>query len=145
MILKFTGQLSQIMGEEARLRSWEDAIGLKYTQGHQSMSGEVPVTLMEVVDTEKAQKYLNHPSVEILTEDDADLILTEKMDKVTYKKYDDALYGANIQKKIQDGTLDIDAMRPEWTDQKELEYLYNLGISGIKRHEHKTKKFKEMK
>lgn len=144
MILKFNKSLLEIMGKDAR-KDWEPECGLRYYQGHQLIKDDISITIMEVVDTEKAQKYLNHPSVEILTEDDADLILTEKMDKVTYKKYDDALYGANIQKKIQDGTLDIDAMRPEWTDQKELEYLYSLGISGIKRHEYKTKKFKEMK
>lgn len=138
-ILKFTGNLLDIMGDDAR-KIWKKDCGLKFHDGHQS--GEEEITLMEVIDEVKASKYYELEGVEVINETQANEILTAKMDKISYKKYDEALYGANIQKKIKDSVLDIDKMLPEWTEEQELEHLYNIGISGIKRKEIVVKKFK---
>jgi len=137
-ILKFTGQLSDIMGEDAS-KNWTKECGLKFHNGHQN--AEEGITLMEVIDEEKASKYYELVGVEVLNETQADVVVAEKMDKVSYKKYDNELYGANIQSKISKGLLDIDVLLPEWTDQQELECLYNSGISGIKKDDVKVKKF----
>lgn len=137
-ILKFTGQLIDIMGDDAR-KNWEKDCGLKFHEGHQNT--EEHIILMEVINEIKALKYYDLTGVEIIDEFQANIILVEKMDKINYKKYDDALYGANIQKKITDNILNIDEMLPTWTEQEELEYLYNQGISGIKKNEVVVKKF----
>jgi len=137
-ILKFTGQLSDIMGEDAR-KDWVKECGLKFHNGHQNT--EEGITLMEVTDETKASKYYDLVGVEVLNETQADKVVAEKMDKVSYKKYDNELYGANIQSKISKGALDIDVLLPEWTEKQELEHLYNLGISGIKKDDVKVKKF----
>jgi len=137
-ILKFTGQLSDVMGEDAR-KDWAKECGLKFHNGHQN--AEEGITLMEVTDEEKANKYFALEGVEVLNETQADKVVAEKMDKVNYKKYDNELYGANIQSKISKGLLDIDVLLPEWTEKQELEYLYNSGISGIKKDDVKVKKF----
>jgi len=137
-ILKFTGQLSNIMGADAS-KNWTKECGLKFHNGHQNT--EEGITLMEVIDEEKANKYYALVGVEVLNETEADLVVAEKMDKVSYKKYDNELYGANIQSKISKGLLDIDVLLPEWTEKQELEYLYNSGISGIKKDDVKVKKF----
>jgi len=140
-VLKFTGELLDIMVEDAR-KNWSKDCGLKFHNGHQN--AEDQITLMEVIDESKASKYYKLEGVEILNEEQANEILTTKMDRIIYKKYDEALYGANIQKKIGDATLDIDKMLPSWTDQEELEHLYSKGISGIKRKEIVVEKFKEL-
>jgi hypothetical protein len=141
-ILKFNGQLIDIMGEKDARANWEIALGLKAHSGHQNT--EEGISLMEVVDEAKAQKYLNHPQVEVLTPEQADTLIAAKMDKVTYKVTSENLMGANLNKKIADGTLDIDQMNPAWNEQEELEYLYNQGISGIKKSEFKAKRFVEV-
>ena len=137
-ILKFTGQLLDIMGEDAS-KNWTKECGLKFHNGHQNV--EEGITLMEVTDETKANKYYELDGVEVLNETQADKVIVEKMDKVSYKKYDNELYGANIQSRISKGLLDIDVLLPEWTEKQELEYLYNLGISGIKKDDVKVKKF----
>ena len=142
-ILKFTGQLSDIMGEDAR-KDWVKECGLKFHSGHQN--AEEGITLMEVTDEEKASKYYELVGVEVLNEKQADKVVAEKMDKVNYKKYDNELYGANINEKSKDKSkLDLDAMLPEWTEQEELKHLYNLGISGIKKDDVKFDKFTQLK
>lgn len=138
-ILKFNGQLLDIMGDTDARSNWQTKLGLKIHSGHQST--EEGITLMEVIDEDKAVKYLSHPDVEVLTPEEANAILAEKMDKVIYKRYDDALYGANISKKITEGSLDIEKMLPEWDEKQELEYLYNQGVSGIKKIGVKVDKF----
>jgi hypothetical protein len=139
-ILKFNGQLIDIMGEKDARANWETALGLKAYSGHQNT--EEGITLMEVVDESKAQKYLDHPQVEVLTPEQADTLVADKMDKVTYKVTSEGIMGANLNKKVTDGILDVDAMKSEWNEQQELEYLYNQGISGIKKSEFKAKRFK---
>ena len=142
-ILKFTGQLSDIMGEDAR-KDWAKECGLKFHNGHQN--AEEGITLMEVTDETKANKYFALDGVEVLNETQADLVVAEKMDKVSYKKYDNELYGANINEKSKDKSkLDLDAMLPEWTEQEELKHLYDLGISGIKKDDVKFVKFTQSK
>jgi hypothetical protein len=139
-ILKFTGQLVDLMGLDAR-KNWEKDCGLRFSSGHQNAEEET--TLMEVIDEEKTAKYFALSEVEVLTVGQANLVIAEKMDKTIFRRYDDALYGANIQKKIADGSLDIDLMQPDWTDQQELEFLYNAGVSGIKRQEFVAPRFVE--
>ncbi len=139
-ILKFTGELLNIMGEDAR-KSWEKECGLHFYPGHQNSDEEI--TLMEVIDEAKAAKYYDMLGVEILTVEQANLVIAEKMDKTTFRRYDDALYGANIQKKIADGSLDIDLMQPDWTDQQELGFLYNAGVSGIRKQDFVAPRFVE--
>jgi hypothetical protein len=139
-ILKFTGELLNIMGDDAR-KNWEKDLGLKFYPGHQNAQEEI--TLMEVIDEAKASKYVALSGVEVLTVEQANLVIAEKMDKTTFRRYDDALYGANIQKKIADGSLDIDLMQPDWTDQQELEFLYNAGVSGIRKQDFVAPRFVE--
>jgi hypothetical protein len=139
-ILKFTGQLIDIMGEDSR-KNWLRDLGLKYHRGHQSPEDEI--TLMEVVDESKCQKYLNHLNVDVITPGQANQIIQEKMDKVTYKVTSEALMSANINKKVTENSLDLEKALPEWDDQQELEYLYNSGISGIKRIERVVGKYSE--
>jgi hypothetical protein len=139
-ILKFTGELLNIMGEDAR-KNWEKDLGLKFYPGHQNTQEDI--TLMEVIDETKAAKYVALSGVEVLTVEQANLVIVEKMDKTIFRRYDDALYGANIQKKIADGSLDIDLMQPDWTDQQELEFLYNAGVSGIRKQDFVAPRFVE--
>ena len=139
-ILKFIGQLVDVMGTDAR-KNWEKDCGLRFYPGHQNSEEEI--TLMEVIDEIKAAKYVDLVGVEVLTAEQANQVIDEKMDKMTYRRYDDALYGANIQKKIADGSLDIDQMQPYWTDQQELEFLYSAGVSGIKKQEFVAPRFVE--
>lgn len=129
-ILKFTGDLADIMGEDSR-GYFEKDLGLKFHEGHQNL--EEKITLFEVVDEEKAEKYINHKLVEVLDENEANELLTNYMDKMTYKKYDGDLYRVNLQQKTDAGIVNLDLMLPEWTDQEELEFLYSKGLSGIKR------------
>jgi hypothetical protein len=98
---------------------------------------------MEVVDESKCQKYLNHLNVDVITPAQANQIIVEKMDKVTYKVTSEALMSANINKKVTENSLDLEKALPEWDDQQELEYLYNSGISGIKRIERVVGKYSE--
>jgi len=127
-ILKFNGQLIDIMGEKDARANWETALGLKAYSGHQNI--------------EEGITYLDHPQVEVLTPEQADTLVADKMDKVTYKVTSEGIMGANLNKKVTDGILDVDAMKSEWNEQQELEYLYNQGISGIKKSEFKAKRFK---
>jgi hypothetical protein len=140
MVLKFNGQLLDVMGDDAR-KNWERDLGLKFHGGHQNAAEGI--TLMAVIDETKASKYFGLSEVEVLTVEQANQVIAEKIDAITFLRYDDALYGANIQKKIADGSLDIDLMQPDWTDQQELEFLYNAGVSGIKRQEFVAPRFVE--
>ena len=140
-ILKIEGNLIDILGDDAR-KNWEKECGLKFHNGHQNIKENI--ILLEVIDEEKASKYYNLDGIEIIDEFQANVVLAEKMDKTTYKKYDEALYGANIQKKITDESLNIDEMLPEWSEEEELKYLYNKGISGIKKEEIIIEKFNKI-
>ena len=138
IILKFTGNLVDTMGDNAR-GDFEKDLGLKFHNGHQNI--EEGITLLEVIDEQKAEKYINHKLVEVLDENQANQLLISNMDKIVYKKYDDALYGANINHLIGLGTLNIDELLPVWTDQQELDFLYNKGISGINKKQIIVEKF----
>lgn len=140
MILIFEGQLRDIMGEDAR-KNWEEECGLRFEQGHQSGDG---MTLFEVVNVSKASKYLVDERVTEITVSEADLLLAEKCDRINYKVTSEALMGANINSKAVAGVLDLDAMDPNWSEQQELEFLYNSGVSGIERKEIVIKKFVEI-
>jgi len=130
-ILKFTGQLSDIMGEDAR-KDWTKECGLKFHSGHQNT--EEGITLMEVIDEEKASKYYELNGVEVLNETEADVIVAEKMDKVSYKVTSDVIMNNNIlaRSNTVEG-INFDEMPAEWTEQQELEFIYNAGVSGIKK------------
>ena len=139
-VLMFTGQLNDIMGEDAR-KNWTKECGLKFHNGHQN--AEEGITLMEVVDEAKAVKYYDVAGVTVLSGTEANAVLSDKMDKVNYKKYDNELYAANIASKISKSELDIEVMLPEWTEQQELDYLYKLGTSGIEKKTTTSEKFIE--
>jgi len=140
-ILKFTGQLEDVMGEDAR-KTWDKDLGLKFHSGHQNV--EEGITLMEVIDETKCQKYFSMENVEEITPAQANATITEKMDKVTHKVTSDNLMGANLREKSKDKSkLDLDEMLPEWTEEHELDFLYKKGISGIKKNVRVVKKFKE--
>lgn len=130
MILKFNGQLIDIIGEDARATNWEAVTGLSATDIRQQMDDE-HFTLIKVVDEEKSNKYINHPDVETLTVAEANAVLDTISDK--YKIYNENLMAANLNAKIATGTINVDDMLPDWTDQQEAEFLYNKGISGIKK------------
>ena len=137
-ILKFTGNLADIMGDDSRGSFGKDS-GLKYYEGHQNLVKKI--TLFEVVDEEKAKKYINHKQVETLDEIQANEILFSDMDKILYKKYDGDLYRVNLQQKTDIGIVNLDLMLPEWTEQQELDFLYNKGLSGINKKEIIVEKF----
>jgi len=140
-ILKFTGQLSDIMGEDAR-KDWLKECGLKFHNGHQN--SEEGITLMEVTDEEKASKYFALDGVEVLNETQANATIVTKMDKSQYKVTSETLMGANINELAKDTSkLDLDEMLPEWTEQEELDFLYKKGISGLKKTNVFAEKFLE--
>ena len=130
MILKFNGQLLEIMGEDSRASNWEGVTGLSTTEICQQMDNE-PFALIKVVDEEKANKYMQHEKVDILTVEEANAIIDTFPDK--YKIYNENLMAANLNSKVSQGLIDLDEMLPDWTDQQEAEFLYNKGISGIKK------------
>jgi len=140
-ILKFTGQLSDIMGEDAS-KNWSKECGLKFHSGHQNV--EEGITLMEVTDETKASKYFALDGVEVLNETEANATIVTKMDKSQYKVTSETLMGANINESAKDTTkLDLDEMLPEWTEQEELDFLYKKGISGLKKTNVFAEKFLE--
>lgn len=127
MILKFNGQLSDIMGDKDARCNWEKELGLQY-EGHQEM--EEGITLLRVIDETKCQKYLTHPQIEVLTITEANNVIETKF-KEKYKVYNENLMNANLMQKINKGEIDLDEMQPNWTPDQEAEWLYNKGISGI--------------
>lgn len=131
MILKFNGQLLDIMGEDARATNWEAVTGLSATDIRQQMEDDEHFTLIKVVDEEKASKYMHHEKVDVLTVAEANAVIDSFSEK--YKIYNENLMAANLNAKIAAGTIDVDDMLPDWTDQQEAEFLYNKGISGIKK------------
>ena len=140
-ILKFNGQLIDIMGEEdTRKKHWLNDLGLKASPDYQYDEDGETFSLMEVVDETKCQKYFNHPRVEVLTVDEANIVIDEKF-KPRYKIYNNSLFSANLNTKLSqqlaNGTknIDLDAMSSNWTENQESEYLYSKGISGIKKIE----------
>jgi len=149
-ILKFNGQLIDVMGEKDARCSWgkELGLGVKHIPQMSKRDGDTDeeFTLMEVVDESKCQKYLNHPDVEVLTVAEANAVIAEKF-KPKYSIYNDTIAGINLTEKMNqqkekkangevvENKINFDEMLPEWTPAQEAEYLYNKGISGIRRIE----------
>lgn len=131
MILKFNGYLVDIMGEDARTQNWEAVTGLSATDIRQQLENEEAFTLIKVIDEQKASKYINHEKVDVLTVEEANVVLDTFPDK--YKIYNENLMATNLNTKVVAGIVDLDEMLPDWTDQQEAEFLYNKGISGIKK------------
>ena len=131
MVLKFNGQLIDIMGEDARATNWEDVTGLSATDIRQHMEKDNGFTLVRVIDNEKASKYINNKKVDILTLEEANTVIDTIPSK--YKIYNENLMATNLNSKVSKGVIDLDEMLPDWTDQQEAEFLYNKGISGIKK------------
>jgi FlaA1/EpsC-like NDP-sugar epimerase len=146
-ILKFTGQLLDVMGDDAH-KDWLKVLGLKFHSGHQTEDGKI--TLMEVVDESKCAKYMDLAGVEVLTPAEANALIAEQMDREDYIITSESIVSANLLHSLEKlkeaklkgkdvkslGLLDMDEMPSDWDEQQELKYLYDKGISGIK----KTKK-----
>lgn len=143
-ILKFNGNLRDIMGEDAVLNPV--LCGLAYYDGHQDVAedGSI-VTLMEVIDETLALKYEQSKFVEVLDENSADIVLVEMESKIKYKVVDHSLYSANINQLVLSNELDLKKMDVAWSNTEELEYLYNIGISGIVKKQKSVKKYKSIK
>ena len=144
-ILKFNGQLIDVMGETDAHANWKTELGLIVQSGHQHTEDEEYFTLMEVVDERLCQKYLdNFPGVEVLTVAEANTVITTKF-KPKHSIYNDTIMGVNLTEKLSKqkeaeeklevivNEVKLDEMLPEWTIEQEAEYLYNKGISGIKK------------
>jgi hypothetical protein len=58
-----------------------------------------------------------------------------------YKEENTALMQANINAKLK--AADLDEMQADWTNQQELEFLYDKGISGISKHVKTRLKFED--
>ena len=130
MYLLFNKNLLQIMGEHAR-KSFADQ-GLHIQPKYQYKIGNQVITIAKIIDETKAAKYINHPDCTLLTLAEANAKIDE-YHSYTYSVSNEALYNADISKKINDGTLDTSKISAKWSKQQELKYLHSQGVLGIKK------------
>ena len=128
MYLLFNKNLIDVMGEDARKDFY--TVGLEISPKYQYTTSEGIKTIAKVLDQNKAVKYFNHPDCQQLTKDEANVKINE-FHKFTYTVTNQALYSADLNKKIIDGTIRTDNIAPSWTLDQELEYFYDNGILGI--------------
>lgn len=131
--IKIQGNLLDILGEDARLT--EKETGLRFTPEYQFLDGDTPTSLGMIIDEEKAQKYFNFENVTILqTKED----FNKEIDRLhipTYTIYNEGLMNANLNQKVSSSAINLDEMQSDWTPQQEAQWLFNQGISGIRKSE----------
>lgn len=128
--LLFKKNLLQVMGENARKDFLE--FGLDIKPMYQFPQGEEVYTIAKIVDENRAMGYMVHPDCEVLSLMEANA----KIDELYVPRYfvkNEVLMGASLNQKVLDGTISLDEMSPDWSEEQELEWLYNNGVSGIKK------------
>ena len=131
--VKFEGNLRAILGEDAtKIRS---KYGVEVTPEYQFLRPQegVLISLGTVIDQNKAEALLRLENITALADEEAFNAEIDKYYKPSYQVTSDALYAENLKKLIGDGIIDLNEMKPEWTDAEENEYLYNAGVSGIEK------------
>lgn len=131
--VKIQGNLLDVLGEDARLT--EKEIGLRFMPEYQFLDGDIPISLGMIVDEEKAQKYFNLQDVAILESKEAFNKEIDRLHLPIYTIYNEGLMNANLNQNVTSGMINLDEMQPDWTPQQEAEWLFNQGISGIRKSE----------
>lgn len=131
--IKIEGNLLDILGEDAR--STERETGLRFMPEYQFLDSDIPTSLGMIVDEEKAQKYFNYANVTILNTIQDFNTEIDNLFIPKYTIYNEGLMNANLNQKVTNGTINLDEMQPDWTSQQEAEWLFNQGISGIRKSE----------
>ena len=131
--VKFEGNLRAILGEDAIKIS--SKYGVEVTPEYQFLRPQegVLISLGTVIDQNKAEALLRLENITALADEKAFNAEIDKYYKPSYQVTSDALYAENLKKLIGDGIIDLNEMKPTWTDAEENEYLYNAGVSGIEK------------
>ena len=131
--VKFEGNLRAILGEDAIKIS--SKYGVEVTPEYQFLRPDegVLVSLGTVIDLNKAEALLSLKNITALADEKAFNAEIDKYYKPSYQVTSEALYAEKLKKLIGDGIIDLNEMKPTWTDAEENEYLYNAGVSGIEK------------
>ena len=79
------------------------------------------------------KKLVDNPNVEFFdTKEEFDNYINQYY-KIKYLVRNESLMNANLNQKIQEGVINLDEIKVDWTDQEELKWLYEKGISGIQK------------
>lgn len=140
--LKVVGSLTDLfLSRELALKATSgvsNSTGLKYSGGRQN--AKKGVTMFEIEDEDRASKYMKIGEVFDTTES-ANKCLSKEFDEKVYSITSEVIVGANLNQLIANGQIDLSVMDADWTEQEELEFLYNNGVSGITIVELVTKKY----
>ena len=126
------GNLNDYFGDEISsmtAKQTEDKFGFVLSAGYQKTVGNDFVSIFKLTNIEKVSTIATENGMEILTKEQANAYISTNFKSFSVKN--EALMNANLTKKINDESIDIEEMLPNWTTEQELEFLYNNGISGI--------------
>lgn len=130
MYLLFNKSLLEIMGANARKSFY--SFGLEILPKYQFLVDGVTKTIAKILDENKASEYINNSNCVLLTLQEANSKIDE-LHMFDYSIENEAIYSADINKKVAESILDLALIDGSWTIQQELEWLYNQGIVGIKK------------
>ncbi len=133
--LKVTGNLIDIIGEDATLKP--DEIGVHFSPLYQFLNGGNPISLGIITNEAKAAKYAVIDNVELFNSVEEFNNAIDECFIPTYSVYNEGLMNANLNQKVSNNTIDLDEMDPSWTPLQEAEWLYNNGVSGIRKKDEK--------
>ena len=134
MVIK-SNNLEAIFGSKIRSSNgaeWGITLSPEFQKYNETL--KTMIHIFEVTNEEKAnQVALEKPTeVEIKTLEEANAVIDEYFED-EYTVYNESLMNANLTQMITNGAINLDEMLPEWTQKQEAEWLYNKGVSGIKK------------
>lgn len=134
MYIKIIGNLVDVIGDFARTK-WNDTLKINAIKQIQDKN-ENTITYFEVYDYDflNSKININDQRLSILNSIQD---INNEIDQINYYIYvinNEGLMNANITQLINNNQLDLTELHVESTDQEELEFLYNNGISGISRY-----------
>lgn len=133
MYLKISGNLVDILGEKAR-GDIEGECGLLISPLYQCIQDGVLVSIAKIVDEQKANEYIQHPDVEILStvEEVNNVINNYFSEEYTLSDSTALLLSLQLSGKTVSDIPGYDVNKP-MEHQDNLEALYNAGLSGIRK------------
>ena len=129
MYLLFNKSLLEIMGANARKSFY--SFGLEILPKYQFLVDGVTKTIAKILDENKASEYINNSNCVLLTLQEANSRIDE-FHTFDYTITNEAIYNADVNKKVSESVLNLSLIDGSWTIQQELEWLFNQGVAGIK-------------
>lgn len=132
MYLKIEGHLLDVLGESAR-GNMEEELGIIISPTHQFLENAPVVSLAKVVDVQKAETLLSHPSITVLeTVEDANAVI-DSLYQEQYFVTDSIMLQLSLQMAGFPEVPGFDKSKP-MSDQVNLKALHAAGMGGISKN-----------